>query len=808
MNRKVCIHGHFYQPPRENAWLEEVEVEDSAYPYHDWNERITAECYGPNSASRILDAEGKIASIINNYTRISFNVGPTLLLWMRRHEPEVYEAVLRADKESRERFSGHGGAIAQAYNHMIMPLANLRDKRTQVLWGLRDFGYRFGRKPEGMWLPETAVDVETLDIMAEQGMKFTILAPHQAAQIRKKGQKEWSDAASAAIDPRRPYSCPLPSGRTIAIFFYDGPLAHDVAFGDLLKSGEQFAQRLLRSFAVKDNGPQLVHIATDGETYGHHHAFGDMALAYCLSRLESNRETELTVYGEHLEKYPPVEEVEVKENSSWSCTHGVERWRQDCGCSTGMHPGWRQAWRAPLREAMDWLRDGLADLYEREMAKLVADPWKARDDYVEVVLDRRTENVDAFLARQSRRRLSSEEASRALRLLEIQRHAMLMFTSCGWFFDDISGIESVQVLRYASRAMQLAKDVEGKDWEPKFLSFLEKAPSNVPEYKNGKKIFRLQVSPAAVDLRRVGAHYAISSLFEKYPDTATFGSFTAKKEKVRISQADHQKMAVGRVRLRSEIIRDDEDLVFTALHTGGHNLIAGVRQFPGDEALAAFQRKIEEAFGRGEIPKVIELTEKFFGSPIYSFRDLFRDEKYRVVGQISEATLKEIDDHFHRIYEDNYPTMLAMKDMGIPLPRPFSASLEIILNRDLERLLRSDEPNFRQIKSVSDKISKWLLEPDRSALGYAATQTMNRLMSVLSQDPLDVKTLKAIESLFLVLGKLKLEINLWKSQEVFFFIMRDRYRGMKAKADKRERVARDWVAAAAQVAKILGVKVE
>jgi len=271
MSRFICIHGHFYQPPRENPWLEEVELQDSAYPYHDWNERITAECYAPNTASRTLDAERKIIDIVNNYSKISFNFGPSLLSWLERHKPDVYQAVIEADKKSQGLFSGHGSALAQAYNHLIMPLANSQDKRTQVIWGIRDFQYRFHREPEGMWLAETAVDLQTLEFLAEHQIKFTILAPSQAHKVRKINDGKWHDVSGGKIDPKAPYICRLPSGKSIALFFYDGPISHELAFGRLLKSGEGFAKKLISAFPKDNQEPQLVHIATDGETYGHHH---------------------------------------------------------------------------------------------------------------------------------------------------------------------------------------------------------------------------------------------------------------------------------------------------------------------------------------------------------------------------------------------------------------------------------------------------------------------------------------------------------------------------------------------------------
>jgi alpha-amylase/alpha-mannosidase (GH57 family) len=399
MERFLCIHGHFYQPPRENPWLESVEIQDTAYPYHDWNERITAECYATNAASRILDGNGRIEDIVSNFSKISFNIGPTLFSWLEKNAPDIYESILEADRLSQEWRSGHGAAIAQPYNHMIMPLANMRDKNTQTLWGIRDFERRFERLPEGMWLPETAVDVETLEVLSSQGIKFAILAPHQAKRIRLIGEKDWTDVSESRVDPSRAYSCPLPSGRKIALFFYDAPISHAVAFEGILKSGEAFAKRLIEGFSEEREDPQIVHIATDGESYGHHHKFGDMALAYALNYVERKDLARISNYGEYLELHPPQYEAEIFENTSWSCIHGVERWRADCGCSPGTHRHWNQGWRNPLREALDWLRDELSKSYEQKASEYLKDPWSARDDYIDVILDRSEENIESFLSR-------------------------------------------------------------------------------------------------------------------------------------------------------------------------------------------------------------------------------------------------------------------------------------------------------------------------------------------------------------------------------------------------------------------------
>lgn len=469
----VCIHGHFYQPPRENPWTGLVDPQMSAAPFHDWNERVTAECYEPNTAARVLDGSGKVRRTIDNYSMISFNFGPTLLSWMERERPDVYASILRADAESSGCFSGHGGAIAQGYNHIIMPLANSRDKKTQVIWGIRDFRSRFGRCPEGMWIPETAVDIETLEIMAAEGIGFTILAPHQALRVREPGGG-WIDVSGGAIDTTVPYWCMLPSGGRIAIFFYDGRIAHDIAFGDLLDDGARFAKRMIDATAVKRNRESLSHAAVDGETFGHHHRFGDMALAYCLETIEKDPDAQLTVYGEFLEKSPPEREVVVAGKTSWSCSHGVERWRSDCGCRAGEHPEWNQKWRGPLRKAFDDLREVLDPLFEKEGAKFFVDPWKARDNYIDVLLKGRTPDME----------------ERALELLEMQRYAMLMYTSCGWFFDDISRIETIQVLRYSAHAVELAENISGLQIEAPFLKALEKVPGNTPETPDAREFFK------------------------------------------------------------------------------------------------------------------------------------------------------------------------------------------------------------------------------------------------------------------------------------------------------------------------------
>jgi len=791
MNRYICIHGHFYQPPRENPWLEEVEWQDSAYPHHDWNQRITAECYGPNTASRILDGQKRIINIVNNYARISFNFGPTLLSWMERHEPEVYQAILEADRLSQNRFSGHGSAIAQVYNHMIMPLANDKDKRTQVLWGIRDFEYRFKRKPEGMWLTETAVDIPTLEILAEKGIKFTILAPYQARRMRKIGERVWKDARGGKIDPKIPYYCHLPSGKSIIIFFYDGPVSQEIAFGGLLRDGINFAERLSGLFGQQSSA-QLVHVATDGETYGHHQRFGDMALAYCLNHIESKQVARITIYGEYLEKFPPTHEVRIYQNSSWSCVHGLGRWKENCGCRIGGHAGWQQNWRAPLREAMDWLREALVPLYEQYLSQYLKEPWQAREDYIDVVLDRSVDNTELFLARYALRLISTEEKIKILKLLEMQRHAMLMYTSCGWFFDEISGIEGVQVLQYAARAMQLAREITGKDFEGEYLKILEKAPSNLPKFGHGAGVYVAHVKPLILNMLSVGAHYAVSSIFEKYPQSIRTYCYNAQSEVYERTDIGRQKLVVGRARLKNEITWEEDLIVFAVVHLGDYNLIGGVCRYESESSFASTQQTISEAFRRGNIPQVVSLMDKYFGNHNYSLWNLFKDEQRKIISQIAAITLEEIETAFRQIYEHHYPIMRVMNELRIPLPTTFLTTIELIYNTNLRKLLEGEYFDPSRLASLVREIKNWNIRLDTVTLNYVAARNINKLMERFAQSSDDVALLQHIEAIMVILSSMQLHPEIWKAQNIYFAMSYKIYNDMLRKTEK-DPIAKRWV---------------
>jgi len=805
--RYICIHGHFYQPPRENPWLEDVELQDSAYPYHDWNEKITEECYMQNAASRILDRDKKIINIVNNYSKISFDFGPTLLYWLEKHARDVYEDIIEADRKSREIFSGHGAAIAQVYNHIIMPLANSRDKRTQVTWGIRDFEHRFGRKPEGMWLAEMAVDMETLELLAENGLKFTILAPHQAGRVRKIDSKSWKDVGRDGLDVTKPYQCKLASGRTINLFFYDGQISHDVAYGGLLHSGENFARRLAGVFSEKSEHAQLVHIATDGESYGHYHRHGDMALAYCLHYIESNNLAKITIYGEYLEKFPPNYEVEIKENTSWSCGHGIERWRSNCGCNYGRYPSGAQQWRGPLREAMDWLRDRLTPIYESKMKQYVADAWKARDEYISVLHDRSIENLGSFMSTLTGRELSFDEKVVFLKLLEMQRNALLMYTSCGWFFDDISGIEAVQVLQYADRTMQLAKEIGGEDFEAGFKNILEKASTNVKELADGKCVYEALIQPCGVDLNRVGAHLAISSLFEEYPKEIDIYCYKADIELYDRLEAGIQVLATGRATIRSNIVLEEYSVDFAVLHLGDHNLIGAVTGRLGDDKFFAMRRNLEKAFRKGDTTEVMRVMNISFEGNNYSLWHLFRDEQRRILYELLETTWQEIEASFRHIYEHNYTIIQVMRGMNIPLPKALSTPAEFILNQELCRVIDDEESRPEQLQALADEASRLSLQLDQATLRFEADHKINRLMEKLEGSPDDVNLLETIEATLRILGALISELDLQMAQNVFFAISRRKYPDMSKKADSGDELAKRWIEHFRNLGGYLGVRI-
>ncbi|MGK7311490.1 MAG: DUF3536 domain-containing protein [Candidatus Longimicrobiales bacterium M2_2A_002] len=828
--RYLCIHGHFYQPPRENPWLEAIERQDSAYPYHDWNERVTAECYAPNAVSRILDADGRIKELANNYERISFNFGPTLLHWLEHHAEDTYEAVLDADRRSIERFGGHGSALAQVYNHMIMPLASDRDRRTQVIWGVRDFEHRFGRAPEGIWLAETAVDVPTLEVVAEQGLRFTILAPHQAGRIRPladarpdpgvpggadaagdeapEPEEGWMDVSGGRIDPTRPYLCRLPSGREIVLFFYDGPISRAVAFEGLLRSGDRFANRLLQMYNDDRRWPQLGHIATDGETYGHHHRHGDMALARALRVIEERDDVELTNYGQFLELHPPDHEVEIVEDTSWSCVHGVERWRSDCGCSTGGQPDWDQSWRAPLRDALDRLRSDLDARFEQEVAGYLADPWAARDDYVDVVLDRSDPVIEDFFAGHAVRGLDEDERVRVTKLLELQRHAMLMYTSCGWFFADLSGIETVQVLEYAGRAIHLAQELSGNGIEDEFLQDLSDARSNVPSQGDGRSIYDRTVRDSRVDLSEVGAHFAISSLFVGSEEQTREYCYDIEVADQELLEAGRARLATGLITVLSRVTKERELLSYGVLHLGDHTIHAGVRPFRDPDVFNAMREDLDGPFEAADFTDAIRTLDRHFPNATYNLRSLFQDQRRQVLDQIIGSTLRDAENEYRQIYDRNAPLMHFLHDLNIPMPTALLLAGEFVINTSLVRELSDPEMDLDRIRAFLDDAARREIELETEGLGFALQRTLEAIAGGLLEEPEDVTQVRRLDEAIHLGREAPFKVNLWTVQNAVYDLRRDVADGIRSRAEAGEEAAREWMAAFTSLAETVDVAVD
>ncbi len=793
--RFICVHGHFYQPPRENPWLETVETQDSAAPYHDWNERITAECYATNGAARIVDRENKILRITNNYAKISYNLGPTLLSWLAEQAPLTYDMVREADRESRRRYSGHGSAMAQAYNHIILPLASTRDRITQIRWGIADFEYRYGRKPEGMWLAETAADIESLDLMARHGIRFTVLAPSQCARVRPLSpeagaeitaplKRAWMETPDGSVDTTHPYLVHTSPGHSIAVFFYNGPTSRAIAFDGLLNSGENFAERLLAGFHESDDS-QLVHVATDGESYGHHHRHGEMALAYALQLIEDGRKQEtpvrLTNYGEFLERFPPTYEAEIVEDSSWSCFHGVERWRSDCGCNGG-HPGWDQKWRAPLREALDWLRDTLAPLLSAAAQGLLRDLDEARNDYIHVILDRDRATVDSFLARHATRTLDAGERIRVLQMMELERNAQLMYTSCGWFFDDISGIETVQVIIYAARVIELAgalfpqttqRGSQGT-LEQQFTARLAQARSNDAEAGDGRAIYDQRIRPMLVDLEQVAAHYAISCLFPR-PGEASL----AESDRLFCYTVAHQwettlpyglgQMRMGRLRLCSTLTEECEEVAYGVIHFGDQNVSAAVKRLePEDEpVLKALAEEVQEAIDASNLTEVIRLMDDYFGESRYSLTSLFRDEQRRIVENILNPTVATLEATLTDLYASHASLVQFLSRNGLPMPAALRAAGQFAMQSQLKHALDADPIDVAAVNRVLAQARKGAVAVDLATLGYHADERMHRTMERLKANPTDPESIRQALSLASALRMLPISLDLWQAQNIW-----------------------------------------
>ncbi len=771
----LTIHGHFYQPPRENPWLEAIELQDSALPFHDWNERINKECYNPNSVSKIVDSRNKILDVVNNYEYISYNFGPTLLSWLEHYAPLTYERIIKADIESISEHNGHGNAMAQVYNHIIMPLANENDKRTQVIWGIRDFEYRFGRKPEGMWLAETAVDDDTLRILQENGIKFTVLSPYQADKFKSEKDKEWTDVSWGNIDPARSYRYYIKSapGKYIDLFFYDGAISRSVAFDELLKDGNKFIKRLKEGVSDCRNYPQLINIATDGESYGHHTKFGDMALSYVLKIKAKDEGFTITNYAEYLDKYRSDCEVEIKQASSWSCFHGVGRWKEDCGCSTGGHPGWNQKWRKPLRDALNYLRDELASLYEKEGKKLFnKDVWEVRNNYIDVILDRNEMNVKKFQQNNFKPELTDEEKVKAMELLEIQRQSLLMFTSCGWFFSEISGIETVQIMKYAARAMQLAAKFSNKNYEENFLNILSDAHSNISEYGTGKDIYEKFVKPSVVTIEQIASLWALTSLYQDFDDEESVYCYNIIRKDYKKVIKGSSTFVIGHIEIQSKVTLQKSNLIFALMQYAGGDFHCAIKEYSDDAEYGKIKNNLIKVFLLNPLTEIIRALDEYFGKEYFTLKDIFIEERRKILQILLKGKLAKFSQIYQDMYDEGKGSIYHLQGLGLKIPDEFKLSAGYALSRKFNDIVVHsggflEDDIIQQASDIIYEAKKIDIEldktPSNNVFARKILQNINRLVHSFEIQQADV-----VLEIFHNAERLELQIDIAEAQNIYF----------------------------------------
>lgn len=768
----LAIHGHFYQPPRENPWLEAVELQPSALPCHDWNERVNNECYAPNSVSKVVNHKNEVMSIVNNYEYMSFNFGPTLLSWMEEFAPTAYERIIKADIKSVEDHNGHGNAIAQVYNHMIMPLANELDKQTQVKWGIKDFEYRFGRKPEGMWLAETAVDDDTLRVLEENGIKFTILSPFQAKCVKKIDENNWQDVSWGNIDPARSYRYYIKSapGKFIDLFFYDGAISKSVAFDELLTDGNKFLKRLQDGISYDRNYPQLVNIATDGESYGHHTKFGDMALAFVMAMKVKDSGFTVTNYAEYLDKYRSDWQVQIKDVSSWSCSHGVGRWCEDCGCSTGGHAGWNQKWRRPLRDAMDYLRDSVTPLFKEYGQKYFKDFLSARYNYIDVILDRSITNVKQFQQEYFLPDLSEEDKVNAMKLLEMQRQAMLMYTSCGWFFCEISGIETVQIMKYAARVIQLAQDFTDNDFETKYLEILSAAQSNYKEIGNGKDIYERFVKPSVITEKQIVSLWAVSSLYEDVEDEEDVYCYTITKKSYKKVQKGDSHFVVGHVEVQSKVTLERHNLIFALLQYTGGDFHCAIKEY--DEEYPEMQKELIRTYMVNPLTEIIRALDGYFGKEYFTLKDIFIEERRKILQILMRERLDEFAKTYEDIYNEGKSSVLHLQALGLDIPNEFKIAAQYTLTRQFNELFTGsngfiDEDIIQSASDINFEAKRIGITLDKTLtskiFSKKVAQNINRLVYSMEYQQADVT-----HELLDTIEKLEIKADISEAQNLFY----------------------------------------
>ena len=789
----VTIHGHYYQPPRENPYLNVIERQPGAAPAHNWNERIYHECYRPNAFARVLNDRNQVIGIVNNFEYLSFNVGPTLMSWLEKYDLEVYKKIIEGDRSSQLRLNGHGNAIAQVYNHIILPLANKQDKYTQIRWGKADFQQRFGRDPEGMWLAETAVDYPTVEALIDEEIRFIILAPSQAERCRilpteSEPNSEWHEVGGSQIDPTRPYRCFIEDGRYLDIFFYDGPISSDMGFSDALNDADNLVKRLNQAIRGDQRPSQLISVATDGETFGHHKGGTEKCLAYAFTEAFVGKSWTVTNYAHYLSINPPTWEVVLKPVTAWSCAHGVERWRSDCGCGGG--GGWQQQWRQPLRESLDWLRDRLISVFEEKGETIFSDPWLARDEYVTLIDSARSrEQVETFLQKHQARVLSKEAKIEALMLLEMQRHCLLMYTSCGWFFDEISRPEGVQILRYASRAIQLAREVTATNLQQEFINLLAKAPSNVEKFGDGAEIYRQLVIPNQVSLEQVAAHYAISSLFNKYATSESIYCYRAEQLDYHRQQVGTMSLAIGQVKITSEITWVKQNFTIAVLHLGGCDFHCCIQPFLGKLAdVVEMRQELLSVFEQGSSAQTVITMNRLFGDQFFNLQHLFPEERHMVMRKLTENTKKRLSELYTQVYRENHSMILAFQNENLAIPQELKVAAEVSFTHRLDEAIALLELNVEDLEQIErylhqvDEIAAEVVQlkselsktdKAKNVLVQLLTRLLWQILHNGNPDNL-TREVKLAQKIIDISNQLQLGIGLDRAQEMYLSCLQEK----------------------------------
>jgi alpha-amylase/alpha-mannosidase (GH57 family) len=780
----ICLHAHFYQPPRENPWTQEIEIQESAAPYKNWNKRITEECYAPNAKARILDDDLRIKKIVNNYSRMSFNFGPTLLSWLESKSPETYQAILKADQESQKLFGGHGSALAQPYNHIIMPLANSRDKLTQIRWGMEDFKCRFKRNPVGMWLPEAAVDIETLDLLAEEGIRFTVLAPSQAKQVRNNATSDWDSVDENSLDTTRPYRLQLPSGLPFSIFFYDKNVSHQLAFENLLSNGDKFLNSLTSKFSTDTDKIELVHAATDGETYGHHHKFGDMTLAYVLNQAQHHDSYSLTNYAQFLENHPPTSQVEILEDTSWSCAHGIERWRSNCGCHTGGKEGWSQAWRKPLRDSLDNLRDQIEGKFEEAIKPYVKDPWVARNDYIHLLQP--DKDFEIFFTKHGNTSLKEKEKVNILKWLEIQRNAMLMYTSCGWFFNDISGIETEQILRYASFALELYSQLNENSLESSFLLTLQDAKSNIAKWNDGKYIYETMVEATRVSIEQIFLCGLFAHLLSKSVESVSVGTHAVTITSVDNFRKGDFELIFGTGEVSSRTVLETISLEFYSIHNGDGEYKNFI--FPSGN----WDAHVLSMFRSQGYQDTLELLVGKFGAPVYPEREIFHNYFDKLADDLGQSFWLENDELRKKLTETRKSFSLLHNKLDTPLPMNTLSLSKVFLLEQWTEILNSNNPSIDQVRQMLNFADG--LSMDSLEFSVVYEHKMQQLIVEIKKVPHKLEMLDRLNAILGLLDSVPMKINLWKTQNEVFELFQDHCQEMQQRKKAGEKEAEQWLA--------------